>query len=83
MEPEVLDFISDERMDFPELVHALLEAGLPVSSYPYEGLWFDLGRQDDFQRAVTAWMGRDDAAERDLAEDFAQTAGSAREGFSG
>jgi NDP-mannose synthase len=83
MEPEVLDFISDERMDFPELVHALLEAGLPVSSYPYEGLWFDLGRQDDFQRAVTAWMGRDDAAERDLAEDLAQAAGSAREGSSG
>jgi NDP-mannose synthase len=83
MEPEVLDFISDERMDFPELVQALLEAGLPVSSYPYDGLWFDLGRQDDFQTAVTAWMGRDGAAERDLAEDLAQAAESAREGFSG
>jgi NDP-mannose synthase len=83
MEPEVLDFVSDEHMDFPELVQALLEAGLPVSSYPYDGLWFDLGRQDDFQTAVTAWMGRSDEAERNLAQDLAQAAESAREGVSG
>ena len=34
---------------------ALLRAGLPVSSYPYTGLWFDIGRPDDFQQAVAAW----------------------------
>jgi NDP-mannose synthase len=84
MEPEVLDFVSDERMDFPELVQALLEAGLPVASYPYGGLWFDLGRHDDFQAAVTAWMGRTDVAEHDLAQGLAQAASeSAREGVSG
>ena len=78
MEPEVLGFISDERMDFPELVQALLEAGLPVSSYPYDGLWFDLGRHDDFQAAVTAWMGRGD---RDgLAQDLAHAASESARG---
>jgi NDP-mannose synthase len=83
MEPEVLDFISDERMDFPELVEALLEAGLPVASYPYDGLWFDLGRHDDFQAAVTAWMGREETV-RDLAHDLAQAAAeSVGEGISG
>ena len=83
MEPEVLDFVSDERMDFPELVEALLEAGLPVASFPYDGLWFDLGRHDDFQAAVTAWMGRNDEVDRDLGQDLAQAASeSARDGVS-
>lgn len=56
MEPEVLDFIPDAgHADFPDLVRALLEAGREVSSYRYDGLWFDIGRHDDFQQAVTAW----------------------------
>src|SRR5262245_18561550 len=80
MEPEVLEFVSDERMDFPELVQALLDAGQPVSSYPYDGLWFDLGRHDDFQEAAAAWTARRDEAERGLAEDLTHAAGSVREG---
>ncbi len=83
MEPEVLDFISDERMDFPELVERLLEAGLPVSSYAFDGLWFDLGRHDDFEAAVVAWMGREEGEERELAQGLGQAASeSAREGIS-
>ena len=81
MEPEVLEFVSDERMDFPELVQALLDAGQPVSSYPYDGLWFDLGRHDDFQEAAAAWTARRDEAERGLAEDLTHAAGSVREGL--
>lgn len=57
LEPEVLDFIPAEGYaDFPDLVMALLHAGRGVSSYPYDGLWFDIGRHDDFQQAVTAWV---------------------------
>jgi NDP-sugar pyrophosphorylase family protein len=56
MEPEVLEHIpGDGHADFPDLVKALLEAGRPVSSYRYSGLWFDIGRHDDFQQAVAAW----------------------------
>lgn len=56
MEPEALAHIPPEgRADFPDLVAALLRAGLPVSSYSYDGLWFDIGRHEDFERAVTAW----------------------------
>jgi NDP-mannose synthase len=55
MEPEVLGFIPDGHMEFPELVEALIGAGQLVMTYPYDGLWFDIGRHDDFEQAVTAW----------------------------
>lgn len=55
MEPEVLDYVRGEHMDFPELVEALTGDGARVMTYPYDGLWFDIGRHDDFQLAVTAW----------------------------
>jgi NDP-sugar pyrophosphorylase family protein len=57
VEPRALDFIPPDRaFDFPELVHALLEAGEPVGAYPYDGLWFDIGRRDDYERAIEAWQ---------------------------
>lgn len=57
MEPEVLDYIPDESpFDFPELVETLLTDGRPVGAYCYGGMWFDIGRADDYQRAVEAWM---------------------------
>jgi mannose-1-phosphate guanylyltransferase len=56
MEPEVLEHIPAGRhFDFPDLVYALLEAGLPVGAYRHEGLWFDIGRQEDYERAAEAW----------------------------
>jgi NDP-mannose synthase len=56
MEPEVLEHIPDgHHFDFPDLVHALLAASVPVGAYRYDGLWFDIGRQDDYAEAVAAW----------------------------
>ena len=56
MEPEVRDHIPEnEYFDFPHLVHALLKAGRPVGAYRHDGLWFDIGRQDDYAEAVAAW----------------------------
>jgi NDP-mannose synthase len=56
MEPEVLEHIPDGRhFDFPDLVAALLETGMPIGAYRSNDLWFDIGRQEDYERAVTAW----------------------------
>ena len=58
MEPDVLDYIPKGRyFDFPDLVQALLAAEERVGAYVYDGLWFDIGRQEDYERAVTAWDG--------------------------
>lgn len=41
-----------ERFDMPDLVSALLDAGERVGAFPYEGFWLDVGRHEDYQRAV-------------------------------
>jgi NDP-sugar pyrophosphorylase family protein len=56
MEPVIFDYLPPEgSFDFPDLVHALLDAGEPVGAYFYDGLWFDIGRQEEYSRAVEAW----------------------------
>jgi NDP-sugar pyrophosphorylase family protein len=56
MEPEVLEHIPEGTyFDFPDLVGALLEADLPIGAYRCDGLWFDIGRHEDYERAVDAW----------------------------
>ena len=56
MEPEVLEFIPEgEKYDFPDLVQALLGDGVRVGAYQFGGIWFDIGRADDHERAVAAW----------------------------
>ena len=52
LEPQVLDFIPDGYFDFPDLVQKLLEAGAPIGAFTYDGLWLDIGRQEDYERAV-------------------------------
>jgi len=42
---------SGDRMDFPDLVQALLAAGHPVQTHMHSQYWLDLGRPDDFARA--------------------------------
>jgi NDP-mannose synthase len=57
LEPRALAYIPpDGYFDFPDLVQALLNAGERVGAYQYEGMWFDIGRRDDYERAVTAWI---------------------------
>jgi NDP-sugar pyrophosphorylase family protein len=73
MEPAVLHFIPEGRpFDFPDLVHALLAAGAPVGAYEYDGLWFDIGRHEDYEQAVAAWeaIEKDGAGEADLGEEL-------------
>ncbi|MGH2713336.1 MAG: sugar phosphate nucleotidyltransferase [Thermoleophilaceae bacterium] len=53
LEPAVLRYIeAGERLDLPDLVFRLLDAGEPVGSHLYDGFWLDIGRHDDYQRAI-------------------------------
>lgn len=57
MEPDVLDFIPEhEYFDFPDLIRALLLQGERVGAYRYDGVWFDIGRQEDYALAVETWL---------------------------
>ncbi len=49
-----------DRMDLPELVIRLLKAGEKVSAYKYEGFWLDIGREEDFKRALVEFERRKD-----------------------
>jgi NDP-sugar pyrophosphorylase family protein len=57
LEPRALEYIPGEGyFDFPDLVQALLKADECVGAYQYEGMWFDIGRRDDYEKAVSAWV---------------------------
>jgi NDP-mannose synthase len=56
MEPAVLDYLPPgQPFDFPDLVFALLDAGERIGAYFYDGLWFDIGRHEEYERAIEAW----------------------------
>lgn len=53
MEPRALDYIeAGQRLDLPDLVHRLLAAGEQVGSYLFKGYWLDIGRHEDYERAI-------------------------------
>jgi NDP-sugar pyrophosphorylase family protein len=52
-EPEVIPHIpKGEKFDFPDLMHVLLERDENVAIYDSDDFWLDIGRPDDYQRAV-------------------------------
>jgi NDP-sugar pyrophosphorylase family protein len=55
LERQALEYVPDGYFDFPDLVGRLLDRGLPVGAYVYDGLWFDIGRREDYEEAVAAW----------------------------
>jgi NDP-sugar pyrophosphorylase family protein len=60
MEPAVLEYIpSDQHFDLPDLVHALIAADLPVGGYRHEGLWYDIGRLEDYEDAAQVWVSKE------------------------
>jgi NDP-sugar pyrophosphorylase family protein len=51
-DPRVRQYIpAGKRLDFPDLVKALLANRRPVVAYPFDGVWLDIGRPDDYARA--------------------------------
>ena len=53
MEPRALDFIEAEvHLDLPDLVLRLIEEGQQVGSHLFEGYWLDIGRHEDYEKAI-------------------------------
>lgn len=52
LSPVALEHIPDQRFDIPDLVVALLDSGLPVGAYAFDGYWLDIGRHDDYDQAL-------------------------------
>lgn len=55
MERRVLDYIPPGHCDLPDLVLRLLASGERVGAYLHRGYWRDIGRYDDYERAVAEW----------------------------
>ncbi len=52
-EPAVLEFIPPgQRLDLPDLILKLSASGHKVNVYPFEGYWLDIGRSDDYEKAI-------------------------------
>ncbi len=52
-EPEILNFIPrNKKFDFPELMSLLLEKGEKVLVYPSTDYWLDIGRPEDYRKAI-------------------------------
>jgi NDP-sugar pyrophosphorylase family protein len=53
LEPAALEYIEpNKRLDLPELVARLLGVGGQVGSYVYDGYWLDIGRHEDYEKAI-------------------------------
>jgi NDP-mannose synthase len=51
-EPHVLQYIAKDRyLDFPDLVHLLLDKGEKISGYRSQDYWLDIGRREDYELA--------------------------------
>jgi len=52
-EPRVLEYIKPgEACDLPDLIKMLIEHDEPVKGYHFNGYWRDIGRQEDYEKAV-------------------------------
>ncbi len=49
---EILEMIPDGYFDFPDLVLKLIERERPIRGFAFHGQWLDIGRQEDYGRAI-------------------------------
>jgi NDP-sugar pyrophosphorylase family protein len=56
LEPQALELIEPGTyLDFPDLVLRSVQAGERVGSYLYDGTWLDIGRHEDYERAIVEY----------------------------
>lgn len=48
---KILDYLPPGKFAFDELVHSLLGEKIPIQAFVFSGLWFDLGRPQDWELA--------------------------------
>ena len=54
LEPKVVEAIEPGTyLDLPDLVLKLVDAGEQVGSYVFDGYWLDIGRHEDYERAIS------------------------------
>lgn len=63
--PWALDYVPEERFDFPDLVSKLIDAGEQVNSQSFDGQWFDIGTREEHDRAVSAFDAEPDRYDAD------------------
>jgi NDP-sugar pyrophosphorylase family protein len=52
-EPAVLDYVdAGTYLDVPDLVLRLLENHEQVGAFPFDGYWLDIGRHEDYEKAI-------------------------------
>ena len=56
--PRVKDYLKyNQRLDLPDLIRKLIDNGETVRGYPLNGLWFDLGRKEDYEEINERYSG--------------------------
>jgi mannose-1-phosphate guanylyltransferase len=57
MEPEVLELIPNGvPFGFDDLMNCMLEKNLPVWLYRHDGLWLDIGREEDYRNVQQSFL---------------------------
>ncbi|MCD6097652.1 NTP transferase domain-containing protein [bacterium] len=52
-EADVLAYIEKGKyLDFPDLIRILISKGERVASFPFDGYWLDIGRHEDYEKAI-------------------------------
>lgn len=58
-EPAALRYLKKgEYRDLPDLVKTMVADGQKVSAFPFKGYWLDMGRPDDYERAIEEFESR-------------------------
>jgi NDP-sugar pyrophosphorylase family protein len=61
-EPAILNYIKpNQRLDLPELMVNLIQDKQKVNVFPFDGYWLDIGRPDDYEKAVAEFSQRREA----------------------
>ncbi|MCC7212225.1 MAG: NTP transferase domain-containing protein [Candidatus Brocadia sp.] len=52
-EPEILNYIPEnKKYDVPDLIRSLIDNGQKILAYVSDDYWMDIGRPDDYEKAV-------------------------------